>query len=58
MAAGKKKSEAIHLQCAECKRKNYTTVKNRQNMPEKLQLKKFCRFDKKHTMHTEIKISK
>ncbi|MBI4977350.1 MAG: 50S ribosomal protein L33 [Spirochaetes bacterium] len=58
MAAGKKKSETVQLQCTECKRKNYTTVKNKQNTPDKIQLKKFCRFDRKHTLHTEIKISK
>jgi large subunit ribosomal protein L33 len=47
--------EIISLQCTECKRKNYTTTKNRKTMTEKLQLKKFCRFDRRHTPHREVK---
>ena len=57
MAKGKAKSvELIALQCTECKRKNYTTKKNKKNMQGKLELNKYCRFDKKHTLHKETKI--
>ena len=56
--AHKKKSpvEKIALQCSECKRKNYTTEKNRRNNPNKLELMKYCPFDRKHTLHRETKV--
>ena len=47
--------EIIALQCTECKRKKYTTYKNRKNITGKLELKKYCPFDRKHTMHKEAK---
>ena len=48
--------ELIALQCSECKRKNYTTSKNRKNIQGKLELNKYCTWDKKHTLHKETKI--
>lgn len=48
--------ELIALQCSECKRKNYTTSKNRKNIQGKLELMKYCSFDRKHTLHKETKI--
>lgn len=48
--------EKIALQCSECKRKNYTTFKNKKNLQGKLELNKFCRWDKKYTPHKEAKI--
>jgi large subunit ribosomal protein L33 len=57
MATKKKTAvELIALQCTECKRKNYTTKKNRRNNQEKLEFKKYCPFDRKHTVHKETKI--
>ena len=56
MATKKTAVELIALQCSECKRKNYTTQKNRRNMQEKLELNKYCKFDHKHTLHKETKI--
>ncbi len=56
MAAKKNVVELIALQCSECKRRNYTTSKNRKNMQEKLELKKYCKFDRKHTLHKETKV--
>ncbi len=58
MASAKIKTEQINLQCTECKRKNYITTKNKQNVQEKLDLMKYCRFDRKHTLHKEIKVSR
>lgn len=46
----------IVLTCVECKRKNYTTMKNKKNSTEKLEIKKYCPYDKKHTVHKEGKI--
>ena len=45
----------ITMNCQECKRKNYTTTKNKKNATAKLELKKFCRACKKHTKHKEGK---
>ena len=44
------------LQCTECKQKNYTTQKNRRNTTGKLELMKYCPFERKHTLHRETKI--
>ena len=54
--AKKTSVELIALQCTECKRKNYTTAKNRKNIQGKLELSKYCPFDRKHTVHKEAKI--
>lgn len=57
MAKNKKGAvELIALKCEECGRRNYTTSKNRRNMQGKLELKKYCKFDRKHTLHKESKI--
>ncbi|MBU8913897.1 MAG: 50S ribosomal protein L33 [Spirochaetales bacterium] len=48
--------ETIALQCTECDRRNYTTTKNRRNMQGKLELKKYCPHDRKHTLHREAKV--
>ncbi len=45
----------INLACEECKRKNYTTSKNKRNDPNRLELKKFCKWCKKVTLHRESK---
>jgi len=47
--------EIITLTCSDCKRKNYTTTKNKKTVKDRLKLKKYCRFCKKHTLHTESK---
>jgi large subunit ribosomal protein L33 len=48
--------EIIHLACQECKRRNYHTKKDKRKHPEKLELKKYCKFCKKHTIHREAKL--
>ena len=53
MAKKKENTEIITMQCEECKQQNYTTVKNKKNSPDRLERKKYCRFDKKHTVHKE-----
>ena len=45
----------IMLQCTECKRKNYATEKNKKNTTGRLEVKKYCPWDKKHTVHREAK---
>jgi large subunit ribosomal protein L33 len=48
--------ELIALECSDCKRRNYTSTKNRKNNADKLVLKKFCRFCRGHKGHRETKI--
>ena len=45
----------ITLQCTECKERNYTTVKNKKNDPDRLELRKYCPRERKHTLHRETK---
>ena len=64
MAKAKGSRIVITLECMDCrtnenKRSNgvsrYTTKKNRKNTPERLEVKKFCRYCNTHTNHKEIK---
>jgi large subunit ribosomal protein L33 len=45
----------ITLSCTECKRRNYSTMKNKRTTPDKLEFKKYCRFCRTHTVHKETK---
>jgi len=46
----------ISLACSECKRRNYTYRRNKKKKnPKKLELRKYCRFCRKHTIHKEVK---
>ncbi len=47
--------EIITLACTECKRKNYTTTKNKRKHQDRLEIRKYCKFCRKHTLHREIK---
>ncbi|MBV9761404.1 MAG: 50S ribosomal protein L33 [Acidobacteriaceae bacterium] len=47
--------EIIQLQCNECKNRNYSKTKNKRTMTERLELKKFCPFCRKHQPHRETK---
>ncbi len=43
----------IVLACTECKQRNYNTKKNKKNDPDRLEMNKYCRFCRKHTLHRE-----
>ncbi len=45
----------ITLACTECKQRNYDTMKNKKNDPDRLEMNKYCRFCRKHTLHRETK---
>ena len=47
--------ELIQLECTECKRYNYASTKDKKQQPERLELKKYCRFCRKHVLHREVK---
>ena len=48
--------DLISLQCERCKRRNYTSTKNKKTMTEKLALRKFCPACRSHTVHKESKV--
>ncbi|MCD5406164.1 MAG: 50S ribosomal protein L33 [Desulfotomaculum sp.] len=45
----------ITIACVECKKRNYTTTKNKRNNPDRIEMKKYCRFCKTHTDHKETR---
>ena len=45
----------ITLACTECKQRNYQTTKNKKNDTDRIEIKKYCKFCKKHTLHIETK---
>jgi large subunit ribosomal protein L33 len=47
--------DQIAFECSVCKRRNYTSTKNKKRTTGKLELKKFCRFCRSHTAHKETK---
>ena len=47
--------EDLILRCTEYKEENYITTKNKKAHPEKMEIKKFCKFDRKRTVHKETK---
>ena len=47
--------ELVILECTECKRRNYTTKKEKRNTPERLEKLKYFKFEHKHTLHKETR---
>jgi len=45
----------VTLACEVCKRRNYITIKNKQNDRERIEMKKYCRWDRQHTLHKETR---
>lgn len=51
----------IHLECTTCRTSaspgvsRYTTVKNKRTTTKRLELKKYCKFERKHTVHKETR---
>ncbi len=61
MAKAKGSRVVIHLECTTCRKSGlpgvsrYATVKNRRKTTGRLELKKYCRYERKHTVHKETK---
>ena len=55
MAQGKFTENLIRLRCSVCNRVNYFTHKNKKTLEKKIELKKFCRWCRKHASHKEAK---
>ena len=47
--------ELITLACTACKKRNYVSKKNKTLTTERLEIKKFCPFDRKHVVHKEVR---
>lgn len=50
----------ISLECTEARKlgqtpSRYSTTKNKKKMPERLELMKYNKFMRKHTLHKEVK---
>jgi large subunit ribosomal protein L33 len=46
---------AVTLACEECKHRNYQTNKSKRNNPDRITLRKYCRFCRTHTSHRETR---
>ena len=46
---------AVTLACEECKRRNYQTNKSKRNNPDRISLRKYCRWCRRHTGHRETR---
>ncbi len=47
--------DRIILACTECKQRNYVSKKNKKNTTGRVELNKYCKFCKTHTLHRETK---
>jgi len=47
--------ELVILACTKCKRRNYTTTKNKKKHPDRVVFKKYCPFCNAHTEHKETR---
>jgi large subunit ribosomal protein L33 len=60
MAKAQNRVQVI-LECTECRKaeqpgvSRYVTIKNRRTTTARLELKKYCRFERKQTLHKEVK---
>lgn len=60
MAKQKNRIQVI-LECTTCRKaetpgvSRYVSTKNRRNTTERIELSKYCRYERKHTPHKEVK---
>jgi large subunit ribosomal protein L33 len=54
-AGGVEMRVKIIMACMDCKQRNYSSKKNKKNDPDRIELKKYCKFCHKHTTHKETK---
>jgi large subunit ribosomal protein L33 len=45
----------ITLECTECKRRNYITMKSKINDRERLEMNKYCSYDCRYILHKETR---
>lgn len=56
MAKVKTQDRLIALKCSVCGRRNYYTRRNKKTVERKIELKKFCQWDRKQTIHKEARL--
>ncbi len=47
--------EQITLACSDCKRRNYHSSRDKRKTQNKIELKKYCKWCRKHVLHKETK---
>lgn len=51
----------VHLECTSCKQSGlpgvsrYSTEKNKRTTTKRIEIKKYCKFERKHTVHKEVR---
>jgi large subunit ribosomal protein L33 len=55
MAKAAENRPIVQLACAECKTRTYTTRKNKRNDPNRIELRKYCPRERRHTLHREAR---
>lgn len=45
----------VTMACQECKHRNYTSMKNKRNDPDRIELRKYCKWCGTVTVHKETK---
>jgi large subunit ribosomal protein L33 len=55
MARAAENRPIVQLACTECKMRTYTTRKNKRNDPNRIELRKYCPRERRHTLHREAK---
>ncbi|MEK8132687.1 50S ribosomal protein L33 [Paenibacillus filicis] len=45
----------ITLACTNCKQRNYASSKNKRNHPDRMELKKYCKYCNEQTAHRETR---
>jgi len=46
---------AVTLACEDCKRRNYQTNKSKRNNPDRITMRKYCKWCRCHTSHRETR---
>ena len=47
--------EIVSLACGTYQRRNYSTTKNKRTHPDRMELKKYCKWCRKHQPHKETR---
>ncbi|HSF20135.1 MAG TPA: 50S ribosomal protein L33 [Vicinamibacteria bacterium] len=47
--------DIVAMACSECKRRNYSTTRNKKTTPDRLEMKKYCPYCRTHVLHKETK---
>jgi large subunit ribosomal protein L33 len=47
--------DQVTLECSSCGRRNYSTTKNKRKHSGRVEFRKYCPFERKHTVHKETR---